>query len=217
MAGTVRTDLSRPGSVAKHQAILEAAEEIFLRAGYLGTNMDEVAVRSGVSKQTVYKHFGSKEALFVDLVTAMTSSAGDRVLHDHIVPDDAIEVARHLEAYAERQLSVVLTPKLLQLRRLVIGEVERFPDLAQALYASGPRRAMDAQATLFRELTRRGLLAVDDPLVAASQFNWLVMGEPLNNAMLLGDTAIPSRAKIRRHCAAAVRTFLAAYAPRSAG
>ena len=138
MAGTVRTDLSRPGSVAKHQAILEAAEEIFLRAGYLGTNMDEVAVRSGVSKQTVYKHFGSKETLFVDLVTAMTSSAGDRVLHDHVVPDDAIEVARHLEAYAERQLSVVLTPKLLQLRRLVIGEVERFPDLAQALYASGP-------------------------------------------------------------------------------
>ena len=61
----------------------------------------------------------------------------------------------------------------------------------------------------------RGLLAVEDPLVAASQFNWLVMGEPLNNAMLLGDAAIPSRDQIRGHCAAAVRTFLAAYAPRS--
>jgi AcrR family transcriptional regulator len=201
--------------VAKHQAILEAAEEIFLRAGYLGTNMDEVAIRSGVSKQTVYSHFGSKEALFVELVTAMTSDAGDRVLHEQAIPDHAAEVAQHLEAYAVRQVTIVLTPRLLQLRRLVIGEVERFPDLARALHASGPRRAMDAQAALFRELTKRGLLTADDPVVAAAQFNWLVMGEPLNNAMLLGDAAIPSRAQIRRHCAAAVRTFLAAYAPRA--
>ena len=215
MDSAVRTGLAKPRSVAKHQAILEAAKEIFLRAGYLGTNMDEVAVRSGVSKQTVYKHFGSKEALFVDLVTAMTTAAGDRVRDHQTIPDHTAEVAPHLEAYAERQLTVVLDPRLLQLRRLVIGEVERFPDLARTLHAHGPRRAIEALADLFRDLTQRGLLAVEDPLVAASQFNWLVMGEPLNNAMLLGDAAIPSRDHIRRHCAAAVRTFLAAYAPRS--
>ena len=43
---------------------------MFLRDGYLGANMDELAALSGVSKQTVYAHFGSKEALFVELVGA---------------------------------------------------------------------------------------------------------------------------------------------------
>jgi TetR/AcrR family transcriptional repressor of mexJK operon len=50
-----------------------------------------------------------------------------------------------------------------------------------------------------------------DPAVAASQFNWLIMGEPLNRAMLLGDESIPKPAKLRRHAAAGVRVFLASY------
>ena len=48
--------------------------------------------------------------------------------------------------YAYRQLTVVLTPRIMQLRRLVIGEVSRFPDLARVLYERGPQRAMDALA-----------------------------------------------------------------------
>jgi TetR/AcrR family transcriptional regulator, mexJK operon transcriptional repressor len=63
----------------------------------------------------------------------------------------------------------------------------------------------------FESLADRGRLAVDDPNVAASQFNWLIMGEPLNRAILLGDEAIPKPAKLRRHAAEGVRMFLAAY------
>jgi TetR/AcrR family transcriptional regulator, mexJK operon transcriptional repressor len=54
-------------------------------------------------------------------------------------------------------------------------------------------------------------LVIDDPLIAASQFNWLVMSEPLNKAMLLGDEAIPKLTALRRHAAEGVRVFLAAY------
>jgi TetR/AcrR family transcriptional regulator, mexJK operon transcriptional repressor len=195
----------------KHRDILAAAEEMFLAGGYLGTNMDELAARSQVSKQTVYKHFGSKEALFVELVTAMTDAAGDRV-HDTVPdPDSADDVVAFLEGYADRQLEIVMTPRLLQLRRLVIGEVARFPDLAAALYERGPKRAISSLAGVFERLDRRGLLTVRDPLVAATQFNWLVMGEPVNRAMLLGDGVIPGRAERRRHVAGAVQVFLAAY------
>lgn len=202
----------------KHRAILAAAEQMFLRNGYLGTNMDELAAASQVSKQTVYAHFGSKEALFLELVTTMTDAATDRV-HDEVAdPADAAELPAFLERYAERQLEVVLTPRLLQLRRLVIGEVGRFPELATALYDSGPKRAIAALAAVFARLAERGLLHVDDAAVAASQFNWLIMGAPLNEAMLLGDAAIPSRAELRRHAAAGVRLFLAAYGrPSDAG
>lgn len=197
----------------KRRAILDAARELFLAQGYLGANMDSVAARAAVSKQTVYSHFGSKEALFVELVTDMTREAGDRVhAHDaHGTPDGA---AALLTAFAEEQLATVLRPDVLQLRRLVIGESTRFPDLGRALYEAGPKRAVDRIERMLRELRAAGLVAFDDAEVAASTFNWLVMGGPLNDAMLLGDEAVPDAAALRRHAEHAVRVFLAAHATR---
>ena len=207
------TSVTESASARKHRAILAAAEEMFLRSGFLGTNMDELAARSQVSKQTVYTHFGSKEALFVELVTTMTDAASNRVHNEVVDPAHAAELQAYLRDYADRQLEVVMTPRLLQLRRLVIGEVGRFPELARALYESGPNRAIAALAAVFSRIGERGMLSVDDPDVAASQFNWLIMAGPLNEAMLLGDEAIPDARARRRHVEDAVRTFLAAYRP----
>jgi AcrR family transcriptional regulator len=198
-------------SERKHQAIVEAAKELFLKGGYLGTNMDEIAAVSEVSKQTVYKHFASKEALFVEIVNSMTNTAGDTVHNE--IPDleEGGDVASYLVDYATRQLTVVLTPPIMQLRRLVIGEVGRFSELGKVLYERGPQRAINMLAALFERLVERGVLAIDDVNVAASHFNWLVMSEPLNRIMLLGDEAIPKTAELRRHAKEAVRVFLAAY------
>lgn len=198
-------------SARKRRAILDAATEVFLRSGYLGTNMDEIAALSAVSKQTVYKHFSSKEALFVEIVGSMTTGAGDVVHNDVAQLGQDEDLAGYLVEYALRQLTVVLTPRIMQLRRLVIGEVTRFPELARVLYERGPARAMAMLATVFRGLAERGLLQVDDPRVAAEHFNWLIMSAPLNQAMLLGDEAIPSEAELRRNAEAGVRVFLAAY------
>jgi AcrR family transcriptional regulator len=200
-------------STRKRKAILDAATNVFLRDGYLGTNMDEVAALSKVSKQTVYAHFTSKEALFVEIVSSMTTEAGDSVHTDAELPEGG-DVAAFLRDYAYRQLTVVLTPRIMQLRRLVIGEVGRFPKLAKVLYERGPMRAMAALAASFKRLADRDLLEVDDPAAAASHFNWLVMAAPLNQAMLLGDDAIPKPAELRRHVADGVRVFLAAYGKR---
>lgn len=201
-------------SARKRRAILDAATEVFLKSGYLGTNMDEIAALSSVSKQTVYKHFSSKEALFIEIVSSMTTGAGD-VVHNDVAQLGADEdLAAYLVEYALRQLTVVLTPRIMQLRRLVIGEVTRFPELARVLYERGPARAMAMLATVFQSLAERGLLQVDDPNVAAEHFNWLIMSAPLNQAMLLGDDAIPSQAELRRNAEAGVRVFLAAYGKR---
>jgi TetR/AcrR family transcriptional repressor of mexJK operon len=202
----------RPSSARKRQAILDAAEQVFLRDGYLAANMDELAALSGVSKQTVYNHFGSKEVLFVELVSTMTTGTGDTVLHDAPDPPTAADLPTFLREYAERQLSAVLSPRILQLRRLVIGEVGRFPELARVLWDRGPNRAMTAIAARLRRFAEAGWVHVDDASDAASFFNWLVMSGPLNEAMLLGDGAVPGPTAIRRHCAEAVRIFLAAYA-----
>jgi AcrR family transcriptional regulator len=211
-SAAVSGGLKEPGrSEQKRRAILDAATEVFLQKGYLATNMDEIAALAAVSKQTVYKNFPGKETLFVEIVSSVTNRASDRVHSE--MPDlaEGEDVAEYLRRYAYQQLTVVCTPRVMQLRRLVIGEVGRFPELARALFDGGPKRATAAFAATLKRLADRGLLAIDDPGLAASQFNWLIMGEPLNRAMLLGDDAIPKPADLRRHAAAGVRMFLASY------
>ena len=61
----------------KRRAILEAATEAFLRHGFLGTSMDEIAAAAAVSKQTVYKHFSDKESLFREIVTTTVDEISD--------------------------------------------------------------------------------------------------------------------------------------------
>jgi len=206
------TDRLRPSSLRKRSAILEAAEQVFLRDGYLGANMDEVTALSGVSKQTVYAHFGSKEALFVELVESMTRGAGDGV-HTHELrdPSSPADLRVALTDYAVRQLTAVMSARILRLRRLVIGEESRFPQLARVLWENGPARAVDALADHISRLSEQGWLDTANPRAAATYLNWLVMGEPVNRAMLLGDEAVPDLAVIEAHCAEAVRIFLAAF------
>lgn len=209
---TTLLKVGEPGrSERKHRAILDAAAEIFLHQGFSGTSMDEIAARAAVSKQTVYKHFESKETLFIGVVQSMTDQATGRVQTDMHDATDADALREQLRAYAERQLMVVLTPPLMQLRRLVIAEVMRFPELGRTLYEAGPGNAIAILSAAFARWAERGLLIVDDPLLAATHFNWLVMGDAVNQVMMRGDSAIPPPATLRRQAVEAVRVFLAAY------
>ena len=100
-------------------------------------------------------------------------------------------------------VTIVMTPRLMQLRRVVIGEAGRFPELGKALYDGGPGRAIKGLAAAFARWAEHGLLAVDKPSVAAEHFNWLVMGGPINRAMLLGDEGIPGLGRDRRNASKA--------------
>jgi TetR/AcrR family transcriptional repressor of mexJK operon len=203
-------------SGCKHASILAAAEELFLQQGFERTSMDEVAALAGVSKQTVYAQFSGKVSLFTAVSLGMTKAAADAVQQnlDDMPPGSTL--AAHLTAYAIRQLEVVRTPKLMQLRRLAIAETPRFPDLGKALHDGGPARAIASFAAAFARWHAQGLLQAPDAQVAATHFNWLIMAEPVNRAMLLGDAAVPAPAELQRHAAEAVRIFLAAYGARAA-
>ncbi len=104
-----------------------------------------------------------------------------------------------------------MDPRRRQLRRLLIGEAERFPQLGRLFYERGPGRTIAGAGSTFERFASRGTLEPDDPLLAAAHFNWLVMSIPLNQAMLLGENepAIPS--ELRRYADTGVRAFLAAY------
>jgi AcrR family transcriptional regulator len=201
-------------SARKRRAILEAASTVFLSNGYLGTSMDEIAALACVSKQTVYKHFADKERLFSDIVVAAVDEIANPN-HDEVLSlRDTDDVERDLRRFGRRQLRAVMQPRLLALRRLVIGESGRFPQLGRLFYERGPGRAIDALALAFEQLASRGELEFGDAHLAAAHFNWLVMSIPLNRAMLLGEEEPATPAELNRYADAGVRAFLAAYRKR---
>src|SRR3954463_11314429 len=150
-------------SARKRRAIMDAATTVFLRNGYVGASMDEVAALAAVSKQTVYKHFADKESLFSEIVTGTVDAAGDRGPASVLERADSGDVEADLRALARRQLALVMQPRVLQLRRLVIGEVGRFPELGRTFYERGPGRTMEALAAAFTRLAQAGAPKLRDP------------------------------------------------------
>jgi TetR/AcrR family transcriptional regulator, mexJK operon transcriptional repressor len=208
----LRGETSRGDS--KRQAILTAAEAVFLRDGFAAANMDEIAASAGASKQTVYAHFGTKTELFRAAIGAMAEAPGTRA--QELAPEDVEpgELESFLADYAERQLTAALSSQAVQLSRLVIGETARFPDLAAALHELGPQRSISGLTREINRLVRQGLLEAADPRATAIDFYWLIVGEPINRAMLLGDEAIPSARSIRAHAEHVAGVFVRAYGRR---
>lgn len=187
---------------------------VFLRNGYLGTSMDEVAALAGVSTQTVYKHFADKKRLFVELVTTTIRQTSDPWHDEELNLADSDNLERDLCAWALRGLERAMQPAALQLRRLVIGEATRFPDIGRAFYDLGPARTVETTAAVFSQLAERGVLQLDDPSLAAEQFGSLIMSAPVNRAMLLGEDAASLPDDLRHYVYGGVRAFLAAHLKR---
>jgi len=190
---------------------MAAARTLFLRHGYGGASMDEVAAVAGVSKQTVYKQFADKKRLFAavvisDIEETERLSAG---MVDALARSD--DLPRDLRVFARHHIADVTQPHLLQMRRIIITEAERFPELARTWYANGPERGFATLATQFEALAAQGRLRLDDPMLAAQHFNWLVLSIPLNNAMFHGSDTGFTTDELNRYADEATRVFLAAY------
>jgi TetR/AcrR family transcriptional repressor of mexJK operon len=198
----------RTVSAPKHDLILDAAKRVFLRAGY-SASMDLVAAEAGVSKQTVYNHFASKEGLFRAIVDDLASELLDVLVERVSTRDDP---ACTLEALARRFLKLLLMPSSLALHRMLVAEAPRFPDLAHEIYIGGAERAVEELATYLEAQSRRGTLAVDNPPLAAEQFFGALRGN-LQLRALLNPRDMPRETEIERALEHAVRGFLSAHRP----
>jgi TetR/AcrR family transcriptional regulator, mexJK operon transcriptional repressor len=196
----------------RRQAIIRAATEVFLRHGYVGATTDEVAARASVSKQTLYKHFADKQRLFAEVILETTVQLVDglaTVAGTLQGTDDVRAGLRELAGGFQRGL---LDPDVLRLRRLVIAEADRFPEVGRAWFDRGFDRSLVILGESLRQLADRGLLhRLGDPTLAAYQFAGLVMYQPMNQAMFAGTAALPSAGTLDRIADAAVETFLGTY------
>jgi AcrR family transcriptional regulator len=197
----------------KRRAILAAATEVFLQHGYLGASMDEVAAKAGVSKQTVYKQFENKERLFAEIVLGTSDQLIDGLQQAYAdTLEGAADAREALRALAHRLLQSLTADGVLQLRRLVIAEADRFPEVCGAWFTSGFEKSLEALGQALHRLSERGLLReLDDPTLAAYQFAGLVMYKPMNRAMFAGTRQRPKPGELEGLADRAVDVFLAAY------
>jgi TetR/AcrR family transcriptional repressor of mexJK operon len=210
MAISLSTPPEETRSARKRNAIMQAATARFLQQGYHGTSMDQVASLAAVSKQTVYKHFADKYQLFREIVLDVAGTVDSFVAALGVLQktEDLDTDLRDLARWYSRS---VTQPRVLQLRRLVIAEAVHFPELGQSYYQQAPKQSIDALADCFQHLAHRGLLQIEEPVLAAYHFAYLVLTIPLDRAMLCGEDEPFTPAELEHFADTAVRVFLAAY------
>ncbi|MEM9610496.1 MAG: TetR/AcrR family transcriptional regulator [Actinomycetota bacterium] len=206
MSSTASPD-TRPGrSAGTRAAILDGAATCFAGAGYGGASMDAIAAAAGVTKPTVYAHFGSKDQLFTELLRDRLDGL-DQLPVAAATTDAAIETA--IADYALQRMDVMLDETALGLFRAASAEGIRRPDWAAALM--GSLGASEFEAWL-QTASDAGLLRIDAPAEAAELF-WAQLEGALFFPAVIGMIPAPDAPTRSRVVAAAVRSFLCTHGP----
>jgi TetR/AcrR family transcriptional repressor of mexJK operon len=174
--------------------------------------MEEIAAAAGLTKRTLYNNYAGKDALFREIVaeTIEYAEAFARGVREEFAAGmTAANLSETLDSLGRRLALGIVRPEVIALRRLLIGEAREFPELAKEYFHRAPGHVLDALAGGFERLGRRRLLRVTDARRAAAQFAYLVCGDPLDRAVLVGT--IPSRIQVSAVAREGVRTFLARY------
>jgi AcrR family transcriptional regulator len=192
---------------AKNEAILEAASDVIFERG-LSATLDEIARRAGVSKQTIYNHYGSK----FDLMRALIERRAQSVTDPLDVPGAEAFPERALAAYAELLLQTVTLERGVAFMRVLIESAPRDPSLVRAVLPNGFRGSRAKLAAFIARETRAGRMNVPDPVEAADLFTGAVMGgRQLEGLLGLPSELTPER--IHRIAHEAASRFMRAYAP----
>lgn len=210
-------------SEEKRAQIIDAAARLFVESGFGAVSMDTIASEANVSKRTVYSHFSDKSSLFVAVMDRHCEVIGgrpvlqdggpDRVLISEDIavdlPDQSPEAV--LTAFCTRFLMMLLTPQATSLFRVIVGEAERFPELATSFDENGPKPLIRRLSTYFESQNAVGTLRIEDPLRAAWQLLGMIK-EPWHFRMSLALSPPPSREEIDIHVKETLKFFLRGYA-----
>jgi TetR/AcrR family transcriptional regulator, mexJK operon transcriptional repressor len=206
MLQEVRHDPDSP----KRQAVIEAATALFIAQGYGAVSMDAIARGAGVSKATLYAHFASKDLLFA---TIINQACRKNVAVTELLPESSDDLAAALTGLGRRMLCFLLEASSLAIHRVVVAESLRFPELGRAFYENGPVVFRQTFSAWLKEQEAAGRVVVPQPVMAADQFIGMLKTTDVYLRSSLGLPPPPRDAEIDATVAAAVRTFLKAYAP----
>jgi TetR/AcrR family transcriptional repressor of mexJK operon len=192
----------------KQAQILAAAGTLFQQRGFEGTSTDAVAALAGVSKETLYRYYPSKERLLVAVMRDIAVEGLFTGTPPELPPDaDRPALEQTLVSLAEAVLARIATPRYAALARLVLAEGGRRPELVELFRRLVPEAGAEAVTRLLAAAQRQGLIRREVDLAAARRqfigplLTWALAG------MLAPAGEAPPR-PTAREARTAVRLFL---------
>ena len=197
----------RQKTKAKRLAFIKAAGSLFLNYGFSAVTMESIAAAAKSSKVTLYNYFSSKEELF----EAWAFEAGKDVFEQLVAAIDENMTPREvLFRVGTAYIKLITKQEVISINRLIIGEVERFPQLAQRFYAVGPKRTLANLILAVDSLVKSGALVDRDANKMAVHFKALCEGTMFEK-LIWGIDVLPSEDEIKVLVADAVDRFILFY------
>ena len=193
-----RTDrCARPPSPRerRHEAILDAAETLFIEQGYEGTSLAEIVRRSGGSLATLYDLFGNKQGLlhaiairWRDEMTAERTDPGP--VHGRSNIDTLMD-------YVRKESLLWEAPRVVALMRMLVSEGLRDRDFAVQTYRDLHLPFIAELSGLFAEWAAAGSARIDDPEATAHLFVSTISGDMMLSRLFGIEDGILDEAQIR--------------------
>jgi TetR/AcrR family transcriptional regulator, mexJK operon transcriptional repressor len=200
----------RPKDPEKRAALIEAAGQLFCEHGYDAISVEAVAQAAGVSKLTVYSHFGDKEGLFLAAVQARCEMS---MPHQLFVMDSELPLRESLQRIGMAFVQLIFAADVTKLYRTLFAQAATNPHLTEIFYNAGPRRTLDELEQFLKEAVSRNQLDIEHTRCAAEHFFVLLKG--VQHMRLLLNLIEPLDQQALQHRVdEAVEVFLRAYGKR---
>ncbi|GAA2832328.1 TetR family transcriptional regulator [Kribbella solani] len=204
MPGTRRGRPSADESARRRAIVQDAGRAVLEERGYAATTMQEIAARAGVSKESLYSWFGSKQQLFADIVTAEGKQTVERLNQARA---DGPPTAELLQTFARALLELLCGPWSVTVNRAGMAS----PELAEVVLTHGRYAVGPVIEELLADLHAARILDLPDPAAAFTELFGLVVRDS-QIRVLLGEPAPAVRA-LRRQADDGVRMFSQLHAP----
>ncbi len=191
----------------KYDQVVAGARKVFMSQGFEGASVDLIAKEAGVSKATLYSYFPDKRVLFVEVAKEECARQADRALQ---VENTDLPVRDVLINMAKSMMEFLTSDFAQRIFRICVAESDRFPELGQEFYKSGPQLMEDRLSEYFSHACDRGELKIDDVRLAAQQFEAMMKADVFVK-MVFNVVDTPDQAAIDHVIYGAVDTFLARY------
>ena len=201
-------DVLRTGR--KVEQVIAGARKVFLRDGFEGASVDEIAQVACVSKATLYSYFPDKRVMFMEVVRAECLRQAETCME---MIDTARGVAATLRVTGHNLVGFLTSEFGQRVFRVCVAESDRFPDLGMRFYESGPKMVRDRLVCFLSAAVERGELQIDDVGLAADQFAELCKADIFPRLLFCREWR-PGEADIARVVDGAVATFMARYGVR---
>ena len=197
----------RPKDLGKRAAILDVAKRLFSQNGFDGVSMDQIAAEAGVSKLTVYSHFGDKESLFSSAIRAKCEEQLPSAL---FLAGLECSLREQLTAIGRAFFLLITSEEAIAMHRMMMMPGTGDTHVRELFWQAGPQQIKDVFVDFLRSRVARDELRIPDITRAASQFLCLIKGE-LHMQMLCGMGCEAPVGDVERHIEATVDLFLRAY------